>query len=68
MEKLDAQLNKLHVQLNAIEVRLADPALYANGRSDEAAKLEREQRDLRKQVAAVEEEWLAAADQLEARS
>jgi ATP-binding cassette, subfamily F, member 3 len=68
VEKLDAQLNKLHVQLVAIDVRLADPALYAQGRSDEAAKLEREQRDLRKQIAAAEEEWLAAADRLEATS
>jgi ATP-binding cassette subfamily F protein 3 len=66
VEKLDAQLNKLHVQLTTLEGRLADPALYANGRSDEAARLEREQRELRKQVAAVEAEWLAAADQLEA--
>jgi ATP-binding cassette subfamily F protein 3 len=56
------------VQLTALEARLADPALYAGGRSDEAAKLEREQRELRGRVAKVEEEWLAAADQLEATS
>jgi ATP-binding cassette, subfamily F, member 3 len=67
VEKLDAQLNKLHVQLTTVEAKLADPALYAaGGRSDEAARLEREQRELRKQVATVEAEWLAAADQLEA--
>jgi ATP-binding cassette subfamily F protein 3 len=66
VEKLDAQLNKLHVQLTTVEGKLADPALYAGGRSDEAARLEREQRELRKQVAAVEAEWLEAADQLEA--
>jgi ATP-binding cassette subfamily F protein 3 len=66
VEKLDAQLNKLHVQVTTVEQKLADPALYAGGRSDEAGKLEREQRELRKQVAAVEAEWLAAADQLEA--
>jgi ATP-binding cassette subfamily F protein 3 len=66
VEKLDAQLNKLHVQLTALDARLADPQLYAGGRSDEAAKIEREQRELRSQVAKVEAEWLAAADQLEA--
>jgi len=66
VEKLDTQLNKLHVQLTTIEGKLADPALYANGRSEEAAKLERDQRELRQQVATIEEEWLAAADRLEA--
>ena len=68
VEKLDAQLNKLHVALATVDQRLADPALYAQGRSDEAAKLEREQRELRSQVATIEQEWLAAADQLEALS
>jgi ATP-binding cassette, subfamily F, member 3 len=66
VEKLDAQLNKLHVQLTTLDSKLADPALYAGGRTDEVAKLEREQRDLRRQVATIEEEWLAAADRLEA--
>jgi ATP-binding cassette, subfamily F, member 3 len=66
VERLDAQLNRLHVQLTGVENRLADPALYANGRSEEAAKLEREQRELRSQVSAVEADWLAAADALEA--
>jgi ATP-binding cassette subfamily F protein 3 len=65
VEKLDAQLNKLSVQLHALEAKLADPALYGGGRSEEVAKLEREQRDLRKRVAEAEAEWLAAADQLE---
>ncbi|HUR41493.1 MAG TPA: ATP-binding cassette domain-containing protein [Verrucomicrobiae bacterium] len=64
--KLDAQLNKLSVQLHALEARLADPSLYAGGRSEETARLEREQRELRKAVAKVEHEWLAAADELEA--
>jgi ATP-binding cassette subfamily F protein 3 len=65
VEKLDAALNKLHVQLADLDHKLADPALYANGRSEQAAKLEREQRDLRNRLAKAEEEWLAAADQLE---
>jgi ATP-binding cassette subfamily F protein 3 len=64
--RLDAQLNKLHVEVARIDERLADPALYAGGRSAEAARLEREQRELRRKVAAAEEAWLAAADQLEA--
>jgi ATP-binding cassette subfamily F protein 3 len=68
VEKLDAQLNKLHVQLTALDARLADPKLYASGRSDDAAKLEREQRELRKLVAQVEQEWLTAADELEAKA
>jgi ATP-binding cassette subfamily F protein 3 len=68
VEKLDTALNKLHVQLADLENKLADPALYANGRSEQAARLEREQRDLRSRLAKAEEEWLAAADELEARS
>ncbi|MGH8441673.1 MAG: ABC-F family ATP-binding cassette domain-containing protein [Nevskiaceae bacterium] len=66
VQKLDAQLNKFHVEMVKVDERLADPALYAGGRSDEAARLEREQRRLRADVARVEQEWLAAADQLEA--
>ena len=65
VEKLDAQLNKLHVQLKDVDDKLADPATYAKGRTEETARLEREQRELRKKVAAAEEEWLAAADELE---
>jgi ATP-binding cassette, subfamily F, member 3 len=68
VQKLDAQLNKLHVQLGTIDARLADPALYGSGRSAEAAKLEREQRELRKLIATAEEQWLAAADELESQA
>ena len=65
VEKLDAQLNKLHVQIAELDAKLADPALYSAGRSDEAKKIEREQREVRRLVAQVEEEWMTAADQLE---
>jgi ATP-binding cassette, subfamily F, member 3 len=65
VEKLDAELGRLHVKLAELDQRLADPALYANGRSEDAARLEREQRELRRQMARAEEAWLAAADALE---
>jgi ATP-binding cassette subfamily F protein 3 len=67
VQKLDAQLSKLHAQLATIDERLADPALYAGDRSGEAAKLLKDQRALRQRIEAAEEEWLAAADQLEAQ-
>ena len=65
VKKLDAELNKLHVQLETLDARLADPALYAQ-HSAEAGKLQKEQAELRKRVKTAEEQWLAAADQLEA--
>ncbi len=65
-QKLDAQLSKLHAQLVALEEKLADPALYSGGRSEDATKLQRAQADLHKRITAAEEEWLAAADRLEA--
>ncbi|HUS23623.1 MAG TPA: ATP-binding cassette domain-containing protein [Candidatus Binatia bacterium] len=65
VKKLDAQLNTLHVKLTAVEGKLADPATYANGRSADVAGMERELRELRRQVAAIEQQWLAAADALE---
>ena len=65
VEKLDAELNRLHVEMERLTNRLADPALYANGRSAEAATLEREQRALRQRLETVEAQWLAAADELE---
>ena len=65
VKKLDAELNKLHVQLEILDARLADPALYAQ-HGAEAGKLQKEQAELRKRVKTAEEQWLAAADQLEA--
>jgi ATP-binding cassette, subfamily F, member 3 len=64
--KLDAALSKLHAQLAALDERLADPALYAQAGNAQLKTLQKEQLALRKQIAATEEQWLAAADRLEA--
>ncbi|MEK6806703.1 MAG: ATP-binding cassette domain-containing protein [Pseudomonadota bacterium] len=66
VQKLDNQLSHLHAQLIKLDEKLADPALYSSGLSEDAAKLQKQQTDLRKQIASVEKDWLAAADQLEA--
>jgi ATP-binding cassette subfamily F protein 3 len=64
--KLDAQLSKLHAQLAQIDERLADPAIYAGDKTAERSTLQKEQAKLRQRIAAAEEEWLKAADELEA--
>ena len=63
--KLDNQLSHLHAQLAKLDEKLADPALYTGEVSADVKKFQREQSDLRKQIATIEKDWLAAADQLE---
>jgi ATP-binding cassette subfamily F protein 3 len=64
--KLDAQLSKLHAQLAQLDERLADPAAHAGEKSTDLRSLQKEQSSLRARIAAVEQEWLKAADELEA--
>jgi ATP-binding cassette, subfamily F, member 3 len=65
VKKLDAQMAKLQKRLAELDARLADPALYAGTPPAEVAQLGREQTELRTQLAALEEQWLAAAGELE---
>ncbi len=63
--KLDAALSKLHAQLAQVDEQLADPALYASNEGPRIGALQKEQQQLRTRIATTEEQWLAAADQLE---
>ncbi len=65
IKKLDTQMAKFQKELAGIESKLADPTLY-DGTQDEVRKLLQQQGELRKKLSAVEGEWLAAADRLEA--
>ena len=59
-----ARLDKLQKRLATLERRLADPALYA-GPSEAMSALQIECGEVRRQVAAAEERWLAAELALE---
>jgi ATP-binding cassette, subfamily F, member 3 len=65
VKKLDAQMAKLQKRLAELDARLNDPALYTGTPPAEVAGLGREQSELRNQLAALEEQWLAAAEELE---
>ncbi|MEW6167698.1 MAG: ATP-binding cassette domain-containing protein [Pseudomonadota bacterium] len=66
VRKLDARMAQLHRQLSTLDERLSDPALYSSAAGAEAARLTREQAALRTELAALEEQWLTAAAELEA--
>jgi len=66
VKKLDTQMARLQKELAAIEQKVADPAMYEASRSAEVAKLLKDQGELKKKLAAAEEEWLAATEKLEA--
>jgi ATP-binding cassette subfamily F protein 3 len=66
IKKLDTQMARMQKDLAALDARLADPVMYEASRSAEVAKLLREQGELKKKLAAMEEEWLAASEQLAA--
>jgi len=64
IKKLDTQMARMQKDLAALDARLADPAMYDASRSGEVAKLLKEQGELKKKLARMEEEWLAASEQL----
>ena len=66
LKKLDTQMAKLQKELAAVEQKIADPAMYEASRSAEVTKLTREQGELKKKLAATEEEWLETSGKLEA--
>jgi ATP-binding cassette subfamily F protein 3 len=65
LKKLDTQMAKLQKELAAVEQKIADPAMYEASRSAEVAKLMKDQGELKKKLAAAEEEWLEASEKLE---
>ena len=50
---------------SGLDARLADPALYAAGRSGEARELTAERARVAQQTSEVETEWLELSEQLE---
>jgi ATP-binding cassette subfamily F protein 3 len=59
-------IEKLGADQQRLEARLADPALYSDSaKSELVTKLQRELGTLRRDIAAAEEEWMAAQEELE---
>jgi len=64
----EARIARLADERAAIEKKLTDPALYAPGRGDEITEAQFRLAALKRDIAAAEEAWLAAAEALEAAS
>jgi len=64
----EARLAQLTAERVAIEVKLADPALYAVGRANDIAAANARLASIRREAEAVEAQWLAAEEALEAAS
>src|SRR5690606_119852 len=67
VRKSEARQSRIEELLRRLEQKLADPALYDKGVAGEAAKLMKEQAELREELATVEEAWLQASSELEAQ-
>ena len=63
---LEKDMETLQAELRALDELLQDPALYEAARGGEVQDLLRRQGTLKQELAAVEEDWLAACEQLEA--
>ena len=64
----EARLARLAAERASIEAKLADPALYGPGRVGEVAAANSRLAAITRLAAAVEAEWLAAEEALEAAS
>ena len=64
-KEAERRLERLHVDKDRLEAKLADPELY-NGKADEAAKLNRDLARLQEEIEAVEGHWMEAAEALSA--
>ena len=64
-KEAERRLERLHVDKDRLEAKLADPALY-NGKADEAAKLNQDLARLQEEIEAVEGYWMEAAEALSA--
>ncbi|MDT8427860.1 MAG: ATP-binding cassette domain-containing protein [Pseudomonadales bacterium] len=65
---LEKRLDKLGRQLETLESRLADPTLYDAGNKQSLDELLQQQRLVRKELTAVEEQWLSHTETLESVS
>ena len=65
VRKLEQQLEREHQKLTALELTLADPALYDDSNKAKLAKLLQDQGALKRQIATIEEGWLLATEEIE---
>ncbi len=65
LRKCEDRLEKLGEMSEKLVAKLADPALYEDGRSDEAAVWQKKYAELREAQSRAEELWLRAQDRLE---
>ncbi|MFU8895377.1 MAG: ribosomal protection-like ABC-F family protein [Gammaproteobacteria bacterium] len=65
LEQLEQALESLSAEHESLEVRLADPALYAGGAAAEVATLTAQHEALAAQLASTEAEWLRLTEALE---
>jgi ATP-binding cassette subfamily F protein 3 len=67
VKQIESQMAKLRISLEIIEKQLADDGLYSDAsRKDELTGLVRQQGQLRKDIEALEWQWLEASEALEA--
>ena len=65
VRKLEQQLEKDNAQLQKLEQQLADVSLYDDANKKKLAELLLKQGELKNKVAAIEEEWMQATEELE---
>ena len=65
IQRLDLDISRLGTTAAALELRLADPELYAAEKRSALTQLLAEQAEVRRQLSAAEEAWLAAGEALE---
>jgi len=66
VKKLTGEIERLEARQAELAERLADPDLYAEDRSSELQELLAEDGELKRRLEALEGEWLAAEEELEA--
>ncbi|KTD18454.1 ABC-F family ATP-binding cassette domain-containing protein [Legionella jordanis] len=65
MKKLEQMVNQLHEGLQELEHKLADLSLYETGQEKKLQGLLKQQRAMKEELSAAEQEWLTVADELE---
>jgi len=66
--RLESQLEKLARERQQLETELADPATYASKPVEEGRRLTLRHADVSREIATLEERWLAVSSELEERS
>ena len=65
ISRLEKDMDSAQRELKALTTRLEEPSLYAGGGETAVQELLREQATLQKKLAAAEEAWLFACEELE---